>query len=188
VTDKANSIDVIKLLLARGANPNVQLKLRPPYRNAVQDRNADATLISGATPLMRAATGGDVEVVKLLLEAGALVDLPIEDGTTPLMAAVSASGTRGKNKTEEQALACVECHTHGRKRGARSNRGLTAAHSAALRGWDNAENSRPLRRDLDAGVRQADAAGLRHGPQPRQFLQGSRRCVMKPPLLPLGAR
>jgi uncharacterized protein len=137
VTDKADGIEVIRLLLARGANPNVQLKLRPPYRNAVQDRNADATLISGATPLMRAATGGDVQVVKLLLEAGALVDLPIEDGTTPLMAAVSASGTRGKNKTELQALACVEVlHAAGANVNARSSRGLTAAHSAALRGWD----------------------------------------------------
>ncbi len=136
-TDTANGIEVIKLLLSRGANPNLQLKLRPPYRNAVQDRNADATLISGATPLMRAATGGDVEVVKLLLDAGALVDLPIEDGTTPLMAAVSASGTRGKNKTEDQALATVALlHAAGADVNASSRRGLTAAHSAALRGWD----------------------------------------------------
>ncbi len=75
-TDTTTGIEVIKMLLTRGANPNVQLKLRPPYRNAVQDRNADATLITGATPLMRAATGGDVEVVKLLLQSGALVDCP----------------------------------------------------------------------------------------------------------------
>jgi ankyrin repeat protein len=141
-TDTATGIEVIRMLLARGANPNVQLKLRPPYRNAVQDRNADATLISGATPLMRAATGGDVEVVKLLLEAGALVDLPIEDGTTPLMAAVSAAGTRGKNKTEEQALATIELlHAAGADVNATSRRGLTAAHSAALRGWDKLLNT-----------------------------------------------
>ena len=104
------------MLLARGANPNAQLKLRPPYRNAVQDRGADATLVTGATPLMRAATGGDVEVVKLLLDAGAIVDLPNEDHTTPLMAAVSAAGTRGKNKTEDQALAVVEAAACGRRR------------------------------------------------------------------------
>jgi ankyrin repeat protein len=111
-TDTANGIEVTRMLLARGANPNAQLKLRPPYRNAVQDRNADATLISGATPLMRAATGGDVEMVKLLLDAGALVDLPIEDGTTQLL------------------------HAAGADVNASSRRGLTAAHSAALRGWD----------------------------------------------------
>ncbi|MEO8308731.1 MAG: ankyrin repeat domain-containing protein [Pseudomonadota bacterium] len=136
-TDTTNGIEVIRMLLARGANANVQLKLRPPYRNAVQDRGADATLVTGATPLMRAATGGDVEVVKLLLAAGALVDLPNEDDTTPLMAAVSAAGTRGKNKTEEDALACVRLlHAAGANVNASSRRGMTAAHSAALRGWN----------------------------------------------------
>jgi uncharacterized protein len=136
-TDTANGVEVIKMLLARGANPNVQLKLRPPYRNAVQDRGADATLITGATPLMRAATGGDVEVVKLLLDAGAIVDLPNEDYTTPLMAAVSAAGTRGKNKTEDQALAVVEVlHAAGANVNTADRRGLTAIHSAAFRGWN----------------------------------------------------
>jgi cytohesin len=136
VMDKTTGIEVIQLLLARGANPNAQLKLRPPYRNAVQDRGADGTLITGATPLMRAATGGDVQVVKLLLDAGALVDLPNEDGATPLLAAVSASGTRGKYKTEDQALACVELlHAAGADVNVSTNRGMTPAHSAAFRGW-----------------------------------------------------
>ena len=136
-TDAANGVEVIKMLLARGANPNVQLKLRPPYRNAVQDRGADATLVTGATPLMRAATGGDVEVVKLLLDTGAMVDLPNEDNTTPLMAAVSAAGTRGKNKTEDQALAVVEVlHAAGASVNTADRRGLTAIHSAAFRGWN----------------------------------------------------
>ena len=136
-TDKATGVEVIKMLLARGANANAQLKLRPPYRNAVQDRGADATLVTGATPLMRAATGGDVEVVRLLLDAGAIVDLPNEDHTTPLMAAVSAAGTRGKNKTEDQALAVVEVlHAAGANVNTADRRGLTAIHSAAFRGWD----------------------------------------------------
>ena len=106
--DEATGLDIIRLLLAKGANPDVQLKLRPPYRNAVQDRGADGTLIAGATPLMRAATGGDIAALKLLLAAGAKVDLPNEEGATPLMAAVSAAGTRGRNKTEEQALEAVK--------------------------------------------------------------------------------
>ena len=136
VMDKTTGIEVIRMLLARGANPNAQLKLRPPYRNAVQDRGADTTLVTGATPLMRAATGGDAEVVKLLLDAGGLVDLPNEDGATPLLAAVSASGTRGKYKTEEQALACVELlHAAGANVNVSTNRGMTPAHSAAFRGW-----------------------------------------------------
>jgi ankyrin repeat protein len=137
VMDQATGIDIIKLLLAKGANPNARLKLRPPYRNAVQDRGADGTLIAGATPLMRAATGGDVDALKLLLATGARVDLPNEDGVTPLMAAVSAAGTRGRNKTEEQAQECVELlHAAGADVNATSDRGMTALHSAAFRGWD----------------------------------------------------
>jgi ankyrin repeat protein len=136
VTDQASGLEVIKLLLSKGANPNVQLKLRPPYRQAVFDRGADQTLVTGATPLMRAATGGDIESMQLLLAAGALVDLPTEDGATPLTAAVSAVGTRGRNKTEEQAVAAVALlHAAGADVNTSTRRGMTAVHSAAFRGW-----------------------------------------------------
>jgi ankyrin repeat protein len=101
--DALGGVDMIKLLLAKGANPNMQLKLRPPYRQAVFDRNADFALVAGSTPLLRAAVAADVETMQLLLAAGARVDLPNEEGVTPFMATVSASGTRGKLKTEEQA-------------------------------------------------------------------------------------
>jgi uncharacterized protein len=138
VMDQATGIDIVKLLLARGANPNVQLKLRPPYRHAVQDRNADSTLIAGATPLMRAATGGDVELAKLLLAAGAIVDLPNEEGTTPLIAAITAAGTRGRSKTESQAVEIVKLlQAAGANPNATDRRGLSATHGAALRGWND---------------------------------------------------
>jgi uncharacterized protein len=136
--DRSNGLDIIQLLLAKGANPNAQLKLRPPYRNAVNDRGADGTLVMGATPIMRAATGGDIDALKLLLAAGALPDLPNEDGTTPLMAAVSASGTRARNKTEAQALEAVQLlQAAGANVNAHNDRGLTALHSAAFRGWND---------------------------------------------------
>ena len=48
-------LETIALLLEAGANPNAQLKLRPPYRNVSQDRLADPAIDYGATPLLRAA-------------------------------------------------------------------------------------------------------------------------------------
>ena len=135
--DRSNGTDLIELLLAKGANPNLQLKLRPPYRQAVFDRNADFALIAGSTPLLRAAVAADVETMQRLLAAGARVDLPNEEGVTPLMAAVSASGTRGKLKTEKQANEAVKLlQAAGADVNAGGRRGETAAHSAAFRGWD----------------------------------------------------
>ena len=44
----------------------------------------------GITVLHRACTGGNLEIVKLLVEAGADIALPTKDGKTPLSLAVSS--------------------------------------------------------------------------------------------------
>jgi ankyrin repeat protein len=109
--DKHSALDVARLLLAKGANVNAQLKRRPPYRNVPQDRGGDAILSQGATPLLRAARAGDTAMVELLLENGALVDLPSNQGVTPLMAAAGVEFglrvTRGRNRTDESVLATM---------------------------------------------------------------------------------
>jgi uncharacterized protein len=79
--------DVIRMLLEKGVNPNSQLNFHRPGRGGNSGRFADDLLTTGCTPLIRAAIGQDVEAIKLLLEHGALVDLPNVMGVTPLMAA-----------------------------------------------------------------------------------------------------
>jgi ankyrin repeat protein len=110
--DSVTALDVAKMLLDKGANPNLQLKRRPPYRDVPQDRGGDAILAQGATPLLRAARGGDAPFVKLLLERKALVDLPSKEGVTPLMAAAGVDFgtrvTRGRNRTTEGVLATMQ--------------------------------------------------------------------------------
>lgn len=110
--DKLTGYDVAKMLLERGANPNMQLKVRPPYRNAVFDRGSDNVLAEGATPLIRAARAADVESVELLLEHGALVDLPNARGHTPLLIVAGidwpSAPTRGRYKTEEQSIETIK--------------------------------------------------------------------------------
>jgi ankyrin repeat protein len=110
--DKLTAVDVGRMMLERGANPNIQLKRRPPYRDVPQDRGGDGMLAQGATPLLRAARGGDDKFVALLLEYKALVDLPSKEGITPLMAAAGVDYgsrvTRGRNRTDEGVLATME--------------------------------------------------------------------------------
>ncbi|MEP7353523.1 MAG: ankyrin repeat domain-containing protein [Acidobacteriota bacterium] len=109
--DKLTAVDVGRMMLAKGANPNIQLKRRPPYRDVPQDRGGDGLLAQGATPLLRAARGGDEKFTALLLEYKALVDLPSKEGITPLMAAAGvdfgARATRGRNRTDEGVLATM---------------------------------------------------------------------------------
>jgi ankyrin repeat protein len=110
--DAVTALDIAKMLLEKGANPNLQLKRRPPYRDVPQDRGGDTILAQGATPLLRAARGGDAAMAKLLLQHHALVDLPSKEGVTPLMAAAGVEFgtrvTRGRNRTTEAVIATMQ--------------------------------------------------------------------------------
>ena len=110
--DSVTALDVARMLLDAGANPNLQLKRRPPYRDVPQDRGGDTILAQGATPLLRAARAGDAPFVELLLKHKALVDLPSKEGVTPLMAAAGVEFgtrvTRGRNRTNEGVLATMQ--------------------------------------------------------------------------------
>jgi ankyrin repeat protein len=111
-SDKLTALDLGRMMLERGANPNIQLKRRPPYRDVPQDRGGDGMLAQSATPLLRAARAGDDKFVALLLEYKALVDLPSKEGITPLMAAAGVDFgqrvTRGRNRTDEGVLATMD--------------------------------------------------------------------------------
>jgi uncharacterized protein len=153
--DQTPGIDVIGLLLARGANPNAQLKLRPKYRNIPNDRYRDPMIVWGTTPLLLAAKAGDVPAVKLLIDHGARPDLVNSQGVTPLMAALGDGHihdpTRGRYRTEEDALEIYDLlRAAGADVNTRTILGLadadlkiltpanrTALHAAASRGWNS---------------------------------------------------
>lgn len=140
--DATTSLDLIQLLLEAGANPNLQLKLFPPYRSLRDDRGGDGLLSIGATPLIRAAKAGDVPAMRLLLAHGANPSLPTAAGITPLMAAAGNASTnidtRGRYKTEAQAVDAVEVLlAGGADISARDANGQTALHGAAAWGWND---------------------------------------------------
>jgi ankyrin repeat protein len=140
--DATSAPKLIELLLDAGANPNLQLKLFPPYRSLRDDRGADGLLTIGTTPLVRAAKAGDIAAMRLLLAHGANVELPTVSGITPLMAACgnasSAIDTRGRYKTEQQAIEAVHVLlAAGASVNARDRGGQTALHGAAGWGWND---------------------------------------------------
>ncbi|MGB6449723.1 MAG: ankyrin repeat domain-containing protein [Steroidobacteraceae bacterium] len=92
------AIDIIRMLLDAGVDPNVQLDLHRPSRGGNSGRFEDDLLRTGATPLLRAAMSHDNEVIELLLQHGALVDLPNVNGVTPLIVA-AGMGFSGPSMT-----------------------------------------------------------------------------------------
>ncbi len=139
-SDVALPLEIATLLLDRGANPNMQLKLFPPYRSLGQDRGGDSLLTVGTTPLLRAAKACDNEAVKLLLSRGALVDLQNNLGATPLMAAAGIGWTtvdiRGRFRNEPQCIETgkllVAAHADVN---AVNNNGQASLHGSAQLGW-----------------------------------------------------
>jgi ankyrin repeat protein len=77
-----DAVDIAKLLLEKGADPNARLKAAIMQR---QHTAGDSTLGAGATPLMRAAKSGDIAMVKVLLANGADPTLTMPNKATPLM-------------------------------------------------------------------------------------------------------
>jgi ankyrin repeat protein len=87
-----DAVDVVRLLLEKGADPNAALK-KPILQR--QHTFGDGTLGAGATPLMRAAKSGDIEVVRMLLAAGADARQTLPNGTTALMLAAGLGWRNG---------------------------------------------------------------------------------------------
>src|SRR5262249_42529574 len=77
------SVDVLKMLLERGADPNTVYSKKIPPREA----QGDIKVVAGATPLYRATKSTDLPAIRLLMEKGANPSIALADKTTPLMVA-----------------------------------------------------------------------------------------------------
>lgn len=167
-SDRTTALDVEEMLLKAGANPNMQLKLFPPYRSLGQDRGGDGMLTVGTTPLIRAAKAGDSASIQLLLAHGAMPDLPNSQGITPLMAAAGVGSTtidtRGRFRNEQQCIdSAKRLLAAGANINAQRDNGQTSVHGAALWGWNTfvqflADNGANLQVADHDGIKALDVA------------------------------
>jgi ankyrin repeat protein len=133
------SMDIIQMLLARGANVNASLRAQLPYRTKL-DRGGDGVLGAGTTPLLRAAKAGDTPVIKLLLEKGANAKAATRNGVNGIMMAANLATREedmtGRNKTQKDAIETITLLlAAGTDINASDTQGRTAAHGAALWGF-----------------------------------------------------
>ncbi|MEP7353867.1 MAG: ankyrin repeat domain-containing protein [Acidobacteriota bacterium] len=164
--DATLPIDIVRMLLDRGANPNLQLKLAIPYRATGNDRGLDGLLTVGSTPLLRAAKAQDADAIKLLLDHGANLELASSQGMTPLLAASGiGSGdrdSRGNYRAadiQDRAIATFELMlSHGAQLNAPAGRqGQVPLQGAAMWGWDRVTGYLLTK---GATINQADSRGF----------------------------
>jgi uncharacterized protein len=138
LVDKLDSADIVKMLIAKGANVNARLKR--PIIGRHHTPTGDASLGEGTTPLARAAKSNDLQLMHMLIDAGADPTLTLKDRTTVLMIAAAGGAVVGAYAvaipvTEERSIEAIKlCLDRGVDVNAFNTNGATALHSAVQRG------------------------------------------------------
>jgi uncharacterized protein len=97
--DGVSHLDVARLLLQKGADPNLAYtKLIPP-----RQAQGNINVAPGSTPLYRAVRAVDLTAVQMLVDGGANPSQPLKDGSTPLMAAAGLGAPRGGDEEVTEA-------------------------------------------------------------------------------------
>lgn len=127
-----NMPQLVKALLAHGANPNVRIeKDFPPYSRSPY---ALQTSLVGVTPFLLAAAAADVDLMRALLAGGADPHIKSKDGSTALMM-VAGLGRVDERENDQDYAAALEAAklalTLGDDVNAANAAGRTALHGAA---------------------------------------------------------
>jgi ankyrin repeat protein len=108
IPNRQAKLQLVKALLAHGANPNARMTRRPSGV-AGGAGGFGYEDVAGATPFLLASSVADTELMRLLLAAGADPKLVTKTNTTALMAATGLNHGVGESSvTEQQVLEAVK--------------------------------------------------------------------------------
>jgi ankyrin repeat protein len=138
-----NMPELVKALLARGADPNARLGHSIlPYNIPVFSRGMGTELgqinVAGVTPLLLAAATGDTGTMRILVEGRANPKLTTADETSVLMVTAGVGFERGGGPEREQKMleALKLAVNLGLDVNAANRDGRTPLHGAAYLGWN----------------------------------------------------
>ena len=137
--ERTNYLDLMKALLAHGANPNDRIHKKLWFRR-FHDDWIDAV---GATPFWRAAQANDIAAMRLLVGAGADPAIPSTHKATPLIAA-AGYGYEDQTSVVVPGARLAACkylvEEVGADVNARDDKGYTPLHGAAYVGNNDLVN------------------------------------------------
>jgi uncharacterized protein len=139
--DRQRLLEIVRVLLERGANPNSRTVETVPIRTWMMGIGSLSWVdFTGMTPFLLASLAADLNVMRLLLQHGADPHIPTFGGTTALMAAaginwvVDQTYDEGPKARLETVTFCWEL---GMDVNQVNSMGLAAIHGAANRGSDD---------------------------------------------------
>jgi len=156
IPNRQQKVALVKALLAHGANPNARMTRRQPGFQGLGGGYEDAP---GATPFLIASAADDLEMMKLLLAAGADPKLVTDTKANAVMAASGLNRGIGESPTTEtQALDAVTfLFDLGADAKGATTTGENALFGAAYRGWNTLLQ---LLIDKGANVNAVSKAGI----------------------------
>ena len=133
IPDRQAKLRLVKALLAHGANVNARMtKPQPSFAGGYLDA-------TGATPFLLAASANDLEMMRLLLDAGADPKILTATNASAIMAAAGLNHSIGEDTvTEAQATETVNFLLHlGVEPKGETTFGENALYGPAYRGWNH---------------------------------------------------
>lgn len=132
IPDRQAKLRLVKALLAHGANVNARMtKPQPNFAGGYLDAN-------GATPVLLAASANDIEMMHILLDAGADPKILSATNASAIMAAAGLNHSIGEDTvTEAQAMQTVKLLLDlGVDPKGETTFGENALFGPAYRGWN----------------------------------------------------